>query len=322
MGFNWIDLVIIAIVVYFVIDGWEKGLMVQLANVFAFLGSLWLAVRYHAIVGGFFIQKFGLRESWTNVLGYVTVAFVSELVLDQLLLLLINRIPKKIADSKLNQVLGSVLSIVMAFIAISFFLLVVLAFPVRGTIKQDIKDSAMAPFLVTLSEKYGGQVTSSLHDIAQEATKFLTVEPGSGEQVNLGLPKLSKDLPADPQGEQDMIALVNKERLAVGLPALRVDQSIIPVARAKSLDMFVNNYFSHTDLEGRTIADRMTTANVAFDVVGENLAYAPDTQTAHTGLMNSPGHRANILEPRFGRIGIGIIDGGIYGKMYTQVFAD
>ena len=50
------------------------------------------------------------------------------------------------------------------------------------------------------------------------------------------------------------------------------------------------------------------------------LALARTLDMAHTGLMNSPGHRANILNPAFGRVGIGILDGGRHGLMVTQTF--
>jgi uncharacterized protein YkwD len=66
----------------------------------------------------------------------------------------------------------------------------------------------------------------------------------------------------------------------------------------------------------------MTESGVQYMLAGENLAYAPTVEIAHKGLMNSPGHRENILRPEFGRIGIGVIDGGIYGKMFTQNFGD
>jgi uncharacterized protein YkwD len=45
-------------------------------------------------------------------------------------------------------------------------------------------------------------------------------------------------------------------------------------------------------------------------------------ELAHINLMNSPGHRANILQPSFGRLGIGILDGGFYGLMISQEFRD
>jgi uncharacterized protein YkwD len=64
----------------------------------------------------------------------------------------------------------------------------------------------------------------------------------------------------------------------------------------------------------------MRAANVRFVDAGENLALAPTVPVAHRGLMNSPGHRANILYPKFGRLGIGIMDGGIRGLMISQEF--
>jgi uncharacterized protein YkwD len=64
----------------------------------------------------------------------------------------------------------------------------------------------------------------------------------------------------------------------------------------------------------------MLESNVRFLTAGENLALAQTVTVAHTGLMNSPGHRANILRPQFGRVGIGIMDGGMRGLMVSQEF--
>jgi uncharacterized protein YkwD len=92
------------------------------------------------------------------------------------------------------------------------------------------------------------------------------------------------------------------------------------VARRHSVDMFARGYFSHVTPEGRSPFDRMNESGVAYRTAGENLALAPTLTIAHTGLMNSPGHRANILRPEFGRLGIGIVDGGARGLMVTQNF--
>ena len=86
--------------------------------------------------------------------------------------------------------------------------------------------------------------------------------------------------------------------------------------------MFQQGYFAHVDQNGGTPFDRMRAGGAAFRAAGENLALAPTVQIAHDGLMNSPGHRANILNPRYRRIGIGVADGGMHGKMFTQNFAD
>jgi uncharacterized protein YkwD len=84
--------------------------------------------------------------------------------------------------------------------------------------------------------------------------------------------------------------------------------------------MFARSYFSHVSPEGEDLSNRMREARVGYLAAGENLALAPTLFSAHSGLMQSPGHRANILRPQFGRLGIGILDGGRHGLMVTQAF--
>jgi uncharacterized protein YkwD len=66
----------------------------------------------------------------------------------------------------------------------------------------------------------------------------------------------------------------------------------------------------------------MDKAGVKYTVAGENLALAPDVNIAHNGLMNSPGHKANILTPEFRKVDMGVINGGKYGEMFSQEFTD
>lgn len=66
----------------------------------------------------------------------------------------------------------------------------------------------------------------------------------------------------------------------------------------------------------------MRRGKLRFAAAGENLALGRTLPMAHKGLMDSPGHRANMLRPAFGRVGIGIADRGRYGLMVTQNFRD
>jgi len=121
--------------------------------------------------------------------------------------------------------------------------------------------------------------------------------------------------------EQLMIELVNQERLKAGVAPLQVDMRLVESARLKSQDMIDNNYFSHTSPtwgQFYTIIRQKTGSDYGY--LGENLAGAPSVQTAHSLLMNSEGHRRNILNPNYTHIGIGIIKGGTYGMMFTQHF--
>ena len=119
-----------------------------------------------------------------------------------------------------------------------------------------------------------------------------------------------------------MLNLVNLERGKKGLPTLAFAEDLSGVARLHAKDMLERGYFSHYTPEGASPFDRMEAFGITYQYAGENLAFAPDVQIAMAGLMKSPGHRENILSPNFRKGGIGVIDAGIYGKMFVQEFSD
>ena len=120
--------------------------------------------------------------------------------------------------------------------------------------------------------------------------------------------------------EMQMWQLVNEERQKAGLQALQIHEGLIGLARLKSEDMINLGYFSHQSPTYGSPFEMITGAGITYYTAGENIAGAPTVDRAHQALMNSPGHRANILNASFTHVGIGIVDGGPYGKMYTQMF--
>ncbi|PSL48590.1 S-layer family protein [Salsuginibacillus halophilus] len=120
---------------------------------------------------------------------------------------------------------------------------------------------------------------------------------------------------------EQMFDYVNAERAYHGLETLTSSDEIAAVAYAHSLDMAENNYFNHNSLDGRTPADRFNEANISdYSYGGENISggyqYVHDS---HRGLMNSPGHRANILRDNFDALGVGISYAN-GNPRYTQKF--
>lgn len=120
--------------------------------------------------------------------------------------------------------------------------------------------------------------------------------------------------------EQQMIKLVNAARAQNNLPPLQVDMQVTNVARVKAQDMIDNKYFSHNSPKYGSPFDMMKSFGVKFIQAGENIAGNQNVQAAHNALMNSPGHRQNILSPDYTHIGIGIRKGGQYGYMFSQMF--
>lgn len=118
--------------------------------------------------------------------------------------------------------------------------------------------------------------------------------------------------------ESEIFRLINIERAANGLAALKVDATLASVARAHSADMAKNNYFSHTNLQGCSSSCRVTNAGYAWSAVGENIykmtgykLSAADTAALMVkGWMQSAGHRANILNKNYTYHGVGVAQVG------------
>ena len=110
------------------------------------------------------------------------------------------------------------------------------------------------------------------------------------------------------------------ERAKKGLPALQIDYRLVQTARAKSRDMIKGGYFDHQSPTLGSPFDQMRKAGIPYRYAGENIAGNSSAAGAMVSWMNSSGHRANILNPNFNHIGIGVVDGGPYGKMLTQQF--
>lgn len=118
--------------------------------------------------------------------------------------------------------------------------------------------------------------------------------------------------------EQQVIDLTNQERAKYGLPALKVDANLSKAAKAKSLDMQQNRYFSHTSPTYGSPFDMMKKFGVTFRGAGENIAMGQRSpQEVVNSWMNSTGHRANILNQSFTHIGVGHAENGNY---WTQMF--
>ena len=120
--------------------------------------------------------------------------------------------------------------------------------------------------------------------------------------------------------EQKMINMINQERAKAGVAPLKVDMRLVQSARAKSKDMIDNNYFSHNSPVFGSFAALIRKYAPDYGYIGENIAGNRTVEAAQTAFMNSDGHRRNILNPNYTHIGVGIVNGGPYGKMFTQHF--
>ncbi|MCC0784772.1 sporulation protein [Clostridioides sp. ES-S-0108-01] len=121
--------------------------------------------------------------------------------------------------------------------------------------------------------------------------------------------------------QKEVVDLVNIERSKAGLNPLTLDSSISNVATKKSQDMIDNNYFSHNSPTYGSPFDMLKKFGISYKTAGENIAMGQKTpKEVVNAWMNSEGHRKNIMNPNFSKIGVGVAQkngGSIY---WTQIF--
>lgn len=124
------------------------------------------------------------------------------------------------------------------------------------------------------------------------------------------------------QKEQEMINYINQARADAGLSSLSYCSQLTNAARAKSRDMIDNNYFAHNSPRYGGLGDLLGTFGISYRSAGENLAMNSNgsVKAAHNSLMNSSGHRGNILGSSFTRVGVGIQVRSDGSHFYTQLF--
>ncbi len=120
--------------------------------------------------------------------------------------------------------------------------------------------------------------------------------------------------------EEEVLKLINEQRKKNGLSDLKVDNEVQRVARIKAQDMVDKNYFSHTSPTYGSPFDMLKSFKVTYKTAGENIAGNSTNAGAVNAWMNSPGHKANILNSSFNYTGIGVVSSSTYGKVYVQMF--
>jgi uncharacterized YkwD family protein/spore coat assembly protein SafA len=121
--------------------------------------------------------------------------------------------------------------------------------------------------------------------------------------------------------EQQVIQLVNKERAKAGLKPLVENWELSRVAEFKSMDMKDNNYFDHNSKKYGSPFNMIKNFGISYKTAGENIAAGQKTpEEVMKSWMNSPGHKANILNAGYTQIGVGYVTGGSYNSYWTQQF--
>jgi uncharacterized protein YkwD len=317
MTLNLVDALLAIIVLFGAWAGWSRGFVYSALDLLtlgislaaALLGYHWLADTLERLT-----PTLGV---WAAPLCFVATFLLVHFLLGLGAVAISRALPPAAHRNLANRVLGLAPGLVNGCVHAVVAAVLLLTLPL-GPVSVWARDSALAERFADPAEWVEVQLAPIFDPVVRHTLRAVTVDPESTRTIALRFevkqPRLRTDL------EDRLLEMVNEERLRANLKPLKADPELAALARAHSGDMFARGYFSHVTPDGRDLGDRMRQASLGYLAAGENLALAPTLPMAHRGLMNSPGHRANILRRQFGRVGIGVLDGGVHGLMVTQDF--
>lgn len=315
----------VGIVLIILAAGWagrRRGAVLLGMELLCFTAATAGALLFYAPLGDMVEKLFGTIPALSNLIAVTIIWILIEIGLALAIRFsLLKHLHQDLQLSWPNQLGGVVLNACKFAILTTLAIVIALALPIPVVAKSAIRESVLAQQLVSMGRVAQKEFAAGLsQDLGNSLNLFtLNITPTKTEYIELGFTTTGI---ASPYDESAMLVLVNNERTNQGLSVLSTNEPARVVARAYATRMFAEGFFSHNDSNGKGPFNRLDDAGVKYSAAGENLALASNLAEAHQGLMNSPGHRANILNENFRKVGIGIIDGGPYGLMVVQLFTD
>ena len=317
-----IDVAILAVFGYAAYAGTKRGLILVACELASFILATAVALSVYQSFGNVIKALGHVSISLGDVAAFILVWIIIELsAAVTVRLAVLPRLERRFQLDLVGRIGGAILNVIKSVLVVAVALLVFAGLPVSPSAKGYVTGAAIPKLVLSQSGKLQDWLASGLGGDLSNSLNFYTVDsdPESTERIELGYTTTGT---VDPADEAAMLVELNHERTSRGIAPLRLNTKARAVARAHSEDMFENGYFSHINNQHQNPFQRMRAADVPFGAAGENLALAPTLPLAEQGLMNSPPHRANILDPAYKSVGIGIMDGGPYGLMITQDFTD
>ena len=313
---NYFDLILLVIILLHAWIGFKSGFIRLFFLLIRWAGAFLLAFFLYLDVAPILSANFIIKEQWQLSVSFFLVFLIGILLLS-LGIYLINKVLRPAIHSTcINRFAG-----IIPGIAIGLFSALLIVKVTAASLWQEAAAEAREGTIAHPLNKSADWAINKINNVFtvsafQQISGAFEVGPG----VNLSGEFKCNHFISRADLEQQLLQLVNKERSAIGLIKVVADDALQIAAHQHAEDMFTRGYFSHETPEGVDPFERMKRLHIRFKTAGENLAHSNALLSAHTGLMNSPGHRANILNAHFRRLGIAILDGGDKGLMIVQEF--
>ena len=321
---EYIELFVYIFIVFFVINGWKNGFLLQFFYLMVLLISISLSFRYSDQVGSYISSWFNsniqLSEIFGGVLIFITVLTVSSFFQN---FLANNQKQKDVG----NKLLGGFVSLLVSNLILTLIFTITSIISVPQFFEDTIENSNLVSFytdttgtpqqaleLITGTDLI--KVVSRIKDLTGKSSVVV------GEQGCIEIPKYSlSNLSNNNEQKDELYELLLTERSNQNLAPLELSEKLSNIALNYAYVMYQDGFWCHKNPKnGELVGDRLSKQGFPYIDIGENLALSSSVRSGHISLMNSESHKNTILDNEFKRVGIGIVSGPL-GLIIVQIFS-
>jgi hypothetical protein len=319
-----LDALIAVVLVLLPLRGWYRGFVHEAMDLAGLLLGTVLAFRLGPAVGSVVAAMARISDDAARLIGGLMVLFATGIgaALATRVLERRFRLP---GLNLINRTGGAVLALGFGAFLVILLLSLAVILPLPPGVSDTIDDSAIARSFTdpdgapqeVFRGLSGDSIVSALLNLREVVGARRVVIEGD-ETVEF--PAADPDrLDPDPDSASEIYRALNLARVQAGVDPLAFSPALALVAEAHAAEMYAGGYFSHVSPLTGDVGDRLADAGIVFSVAGENLALAATPSDVHDGLMDSEGHRRNLLHPDYRRVGVAVVKGPL-GLMTVQVF--
>lgn len=306
------------------IRGWARGFVREGMDLVGLIVGTILAFRLAPLLGAVFEALFGLSEGVARLIAGTLLLFAVGIGAAFLTRAIETRF-RMPGLNWVNRAGGAGLAAAWGIFLATLLLTLAAVSPLPPSMSEHLDDSAVTRTLTdpnglpqeVFDALAGDRLVAALVNIRDlVGSRQVIIGPDDRLEIE---PAKRRQLERDHGAAIEIFELLNAARVQNGLPSLEWDQDLAEVGAGHAFEMYLDGYFAHVSPITGDVGDRLVAAGISYRVAGENLALAVSTTEVHEGLMDSPGHRANILGESYTRVGIAVVDGPL-GLMTVQVF--
>ncbi len=306
------------------VRGWLRGFVKEVLDLAGLVLGVAMAFRLSGPLGEFLAGRFDVSSEWARLGSGIALFIIVGLAMGVAAHWLgkIMRLP---GLNLTNRLLGAGFAGTWALVIVLVLVSLLRALPMPSAVDATLDES------VILSVVSGPESPAqrAFQSVAGDSVldTILALEPLIGdrrlildEDASVEIEAADPDeIEARPADALEVFDFANDARLEIGVAPLAWSEGLAAVAEAHAVDMYTSGYFSHRSPTTGDVVDRVVDAGIRLYAIGENLALAATPRAVHQALMDSSGHRENLLRASFDRVGVAAVDGPL-GLMVVQVF--